>query len=335
MNIVNFDHSHLPKASELLKSCYEMEREHVPFLPKIESFPDLTHFADNQLGVAAFEGNRLLGYLCAYNPMEDAYGTTNVRGIFSPIHAHGVSPVVSKVTSVNSGISDRDRIYTLMYQAAAEKWVRDGILNHAIALYTHDNEAINSFFYNGFGLRCIDAIRELNDIPKMVSTPDSTGKDMIYEEVPRKAWGNLLKCHNGLISHISNSPIFMCFDSIDEEELYNRTSQDVRYFAVRLKDEYIAYVKIGAHGENFVTEQDLMMNICGAYCLPEYRGKGIYHNLIVTLMETLKREGILLLGVDCESFNPNARGLWLKYFTEYTHSVVRRIDDKAIGGIKK
>jgi len=34
--------------------------------------------------------------------------------------------------------------------------------------------------------------------------------------------------------------------------------------------------------------------------------------------------------VDCESFNPTARGFWLKYFKEYTHSVVRRIDEKAV-----
>jgi len=34
-----------------------------------------------------------------------------------------------------------------------------------------------------------------------------------------------------------------------------------------------------------------------------------------------------LLGVDFESFNPTASNFWLKYFTEYTHSVVRRIDD--------
>lgn len=48
-------------------------------------------------------------------------------------------------------------------------------------------------------------------------------------------------------------------------------------------------------------------------------------------MEVLyKAEGYLLLGVDCESFNPTARGFWLKYFTPYTYGLVRRIDDNAI-----
>jgi hypothetical protein len=36
------------------------------------------------------------------------------------------------------------------------------------------------------------------------------------------------------------------------------------------------------------------------------------------------------LGVDFESLNPTAYGFWLKYFDAYTHSVVRRIDEKAV-----
>ena len=73
-----------------------------------------------------------------------------------------------------------------------------------------------------------------------------------------------------------------------------------------------------------------MMNICGAYCMPEYRGTGIFNNLLAYLVTTLKSEGYTRLGVDFESFNPTARGFWLKHFTEYTNSVVRRIDEKSV-----
>jgi len=141
-----------------------------------------------------------------------------------------------------------------------------------------------------------------------------------------------LKLSNGLIAHLGNSPTFMKFNPINEEELYQRSPEGVRYFAVKTEGHYIAYVKISAEGENFVAEDNRMMNICGAYCEPEYRGIGVFHNLLCHLMTILKKDGYQLLGVDCESFNPAARGFWLKYFTEYTHSVVRRIDDKAIGG---
>jgi predicted GNAT family acetyltransferase len=70
-----------------------------------------------------------------------------------------------------------------------------------------------------------------------------------------------------------------------------------------------------------------MKHIQGAYCLPEYRGQGIVQNLLNYLIKKLCSEKNQLLGVDFESFDPTANNFWLKYFTEYTHNVVRRIDD--------
>ena len=63
---------------------------------------------------------------------------------------------------------------------------------------------------------------------------------------------------------------------------------------------------------------------------PEYRGKGVYQNLLNFIMSKLKAEGYVRLGVDFESINPTAWGFWLKHFTAYTHSVVRRADEYAL-----
>jgi GNAT superfamily N-acetyltransferase len=156
------------------------------------------------------------------------------------------------------------------------------------------------------------------------------GVSVSYQEIPREEWGKLLEMHNALRAHLGCSPVFMKFPPITEEELYQEAGEDIRYVTAEVKGQYIAYIKLGKTGETFVSELDSMMNICGAYCLPEYRGIGIYHNLLAFLISTLKNEGYRYLGVDMESFNPNARGFWRKNFTEYTNSVVRRIDDKAV-----
>jgi GNAT superfamily N-acetyltransferase len=156
-----------------------------------------------------------------------------------------------------------------------------------------------------------------------------------YVELFRDEWVLLLDQHNSLIRHLGNSPAFMRFEPLDEEGLYKQTAEDVRYFAAKVNGRSVAYIKLSEHGENFATEVDDMMNICGAYCEPELRGTGIYHNLLCHMMKELKREGYRLLGVDCESFNPTARGFWTKYFEEYTHSVVRRIDEKMIDEVLK
>lgn len=89
---------------------------------------------------------------------------------------------------------------------------------------------------------------------------------------------------------------------------------------------------VSKEGESFVSGVSDMLNICGAYCLSEYRGRNIARGLLGFVAETLKNEGVSLLGVDYESFNPAARGFWPKYFTPYTNGVVRRIDECAIIG---
>jgi GNAT superfamily N-acetyltransferase len=73
-----------------------------------------------------------------------------------------------------------------------------------------------------------------------------------------------------------------------------------------------------------------MKHIHGAYCFPEYRGRGIIQNILNFIIKKLRDENNQLLGVDFESFNPTASNFWLKYFTEYNQSVVRRIDDRFI-----
>ena len=73
-----------------------------------------------------------------------------------------------------------------------------------------------------------------------------------------------------------------------------------------------------------------MRNICGAFCLPEYRGRGIMQGMLDACINVLSMEGFRLLGVDFESFNPAARGFWLKHFVPYTNSLVRRIDESAL-----
>jgi hypothetical protein len=315
MVIKDFNQSHINEAMSLAYVNYEEERQQVPILPKVNQMPDLTYFAENQLGVAVFGGKKMLGFLCAYQPTPDAFGSTNVKGTYSPVHAHGI-------------IGDnRDRIYSLLYQAAAEKWVKVGITSHAVCLYAHDKLSINSFFYNGFGLRCIDAIRPMEEI---LSYKNELKEDSVcaYIELPREDYGKLLDLNNQLIDHLGSSPIFMKFPKLEREVFLQKNTEDHRYFAAAINNRYIAYIKVGNDGENFATEDSSMANICGAYCVPQYRGTGVFCNLLSWIIKTLKMEGYSRLGVDCESFNPNARGFWLKHFTEYTHSVVRRIDEK-------
>ena len=314
MDIVDFDSRYIKQAAKIALQNYENERRHVPVMPIVETVPDLSSFAENGLGVAALEDDVLIGFLCVTGPFSNAFRSTNATGVFSPMGANGAIE------------SRRSEIYARLYEAAAEKWVKAGASSHTISLYAHDQAVQTKFFHYGFGIRCIDAIRNMDEI----TNPSCQG--YIIRELLTEEFNLIFDLNKQLFDHLKNSPLFMYYPSLDDEKLMRTINQKAsRYFALFKEKQIIAYIKITKGGENFICETPDMVNIHGAYCLPEYRGRGIFQNLLNFVIQKLKAEGYKRLGVDFESFNPTAYGFWLKYFKAYTHSVVRRIDEYATG----
>lgn len=313
MIITDFKKSYIKDAEKIACENYGEEKAYTSILPDIVKFPDLADFAANGLGVAAFEEGRMTGFLCCFKPRERIFGSL-ARGCFSPIHAHGAVK------------ENRDMIYQMMYQAAAEKWVGQNIAYHSIALYAHDHEAKNAMFTYGFGRRCVDAIRPMEVIP---CRPCS---GITFEELSRADEGQIIKLRWLLAEHMGKSPCFMCSDINHFEQcLAAGEKRDTRVFIARTGEQIIAFAEISDEAETFVaTETADMCNLCGAFCVPECRGRDVYSNLLNFVIMNMKAEGYKRLGVDYESFNPTANAFWPKYFSEYTHSVVRRIDECAL-----
>jgi len=311
MEILDFEKKHVKEATEIALANYYDEQQFVKALPQVCDIPDLNVFAENGLGVAAFEDGRMIGFLCCCDPFDNAFRATDVRGVFSPMGAHAA------VTT------NRAKIYAAMYQAAGAKWVKAGAVSHAICLYAHEEELQKHFFYYGFGLRCLDAIRPMELIDCRSCA------EYEFTELSQAEVHSVYPLHLALYSHYRESPFFMNRKPETLEEFVISSLQDEgRYFVAKQNGKLCAYLKIAASGETFVAMGSTYRHIRGAYCLPEHRGKGVYQNLLNFAIATLKREGYTRLGVDFESFNPTARGFWLKYFTAYTNSVVRRIDER-------
>lgn len=312
MKITPFTKEHCEEARRIVRENYEEERCLVTALPNIDHIPDLTRYADNGLGVAAFEDGRMVGFLCGCDPWENAFDSPAI-GTFSPLHAHGAVSL------------DKGRIYQRLYQAAAREWVTRKITYHGIMLFAHDETVLGTFFRYGFGLRCVDSIRTLDPIecPRV--------EDMTYQPLPKAEVGRIRNLRRNLSDYLGDSPCFL-YSSDEEYDAWlkraeNRDSQV--YIAVQ-GGIIVAYVEIQDEGENFVTRIPDMKNVCGAFCLPEHRGKGVLPNLLNFAMGELKNQGFARLGVDFESYNPSGSSAWNKHFVPYTHSVVRRIDEGAL-----
>jgi len=306
-----FSQQHLHEARRLALSNYEEERRQVPMLPQVAQTPTLEDFSADGRGVVLCEGSRLLGFLCWYEPIELFFGLS--YGIWSPPHSHA---------TIEEG---RSEIYDRLYQAMAERLVAENVFTHAVTLYAHDETAIRSFFDNGFGNRCIDAIRETT--PQRAPLCEGISFRAAHEDDAAA----IAPLNNGLQRHLNSSPTFMPFShEYTAAEIVKRIAEGGTYrhtVAVR-GDQVIAYLGVHEQGENFATEDESMFNITGAYTLPEYRSTGVSSALLEWTMARLREAGYARCGVDCESLNPTARKFWLKSFVPYTYTVVRRIDER-------
>ena len=157
MEIVEFTKEWIPQAIILIEKNYVEACDTIGVLPRMTAIPELDTLCENGLGVAAVVDDNMVGFLSAYGPWKPVFCTPDTSGVFSPLHAHAVQQEL------------RSKIWQKLYQAAAKTWVMQGASSHAITLYSHDSIAKESLFLYGFGVRCVDLMRNMTDIIEKLS----------------------------------------------------------------------------------------------------------------------------------------------------------------------
>ncbi|RPH75570.1 hypothetical protein EHM76_01345, partial [bacterium] len=158
--------AHLEEAAALFARAYKEQRALTPDLPSRHEQPEhllarLKWLLDHHPGVAAVEGGRLVGYLSGI-ALEEFKGEH--PGVYCPEWAHAARG------------EDRRGIYQQMYNHLSRSWVADGRYNQAITILAGDAEARDLWFWNGFGLLVVDAVRPLNRIEDGVAPAGFTIK---------------------------------------------------------------------------------------------------------------------------------------------------------------
>ncbi|SHJ09885.1 Acetyltransferase (GNAT) family protein [Clostridium cavendishii DSM 21758] len=308
------DEKYIEDAVRLAKKQYDIEQKYIDALYEKDYTDTLTGLIydifKRKCGVIAVDKGNVLGYLSFIGGINGQFG--NVKGSFSPLYANAY------------GEEDRGRLVSLLFQHASKEMIKEEIFSYAICVYGHDDEIIKSLTMNGFGIRCSDGIRNV-DKPLKVKV----NKDYSYEEIHYNEAACLLSLKNGLVRHMKNSPTYLYDKEFTINEFIERCiNRNSRFFIARDKLDIIGYLEITNSGETFITEEEDYLHICGAYLKESYRGKNIYQSLLSFVIETLKKDGIKRIGVDCETINPTALRFWGKYFDNYTYSFVRRVDER-------
>lgn len=307
---------YLEDAVKLAQAQYNMEQKHIEALYEKDYKDVLTDLLSNIFkrnhGLVAVERGKVLGYLSFWGSVNGHFG--NVKGSFSPLFANAYCG------------ESRDKIASLLFQYTSEEMTKEEILSYAICLYSHDVKIIKSLTLNGFGIRCSDAIRNVN---KPLNIKINT--EYSYDEIYYGEEGCLLALSNSLVRHMRKSPTYFPKEELSEEEFTKRChNRQSRFFIAKDKSEIIGYLEIANEGETFVTGEPDYLHICGAYLKEDYRGENIIQSLLSFVIEILKKDGIKRLGVDFETINPAASRFWGKYFDSYTYSLVRRIDERIL-----
>jgi len=307
---------YLEDAVKLAQAQYNMEQKHIEALYQ-KDYKDvltdlLSEIFKRNYGSVAVERGKVLGYLSFWGGINGLFG--NVKGAFSPLFANGY------------GGENRGKMVSLLFQHGSEEMIKEEILSYAICVYSHDVEVMTALSMNGFGMRCSDALRNV-DNPLHIQV----NREYSYEEIPYSEGSCLLPLKNNLVRHLRKSPTFIPNEELSEESFIDLCCRrQSRFFIAKDKSEIIGYLEITKDGETFISEEPDYMHLVGAYLKEDYRGKNIYQSLLSFVLETLKKDGIKRLGVDCETINPTAIRFWGKYFDKYTYSFVRRIDERIL-----
>lgn len=303
-------------AVKLAQAEYNMEQKHIEALYEKNYHDVLTNSLNDMFkgkyGAVVLERGKLLGYQSFWGGWDGHFG--KVKGSFSPLFANAV------------GGENRGKTASILFQHVSEEMVKEEILSFAVCKYSHDVEIATSLIMNGFGIRCSDAVRNVDKLLNI--QPNS---EYIYEEIHYSEAGCVLLLKNSLGKHLRKSPTYFPNEEFSEKDfiaLCNRRQS--RFFIAKDESDIIGYIEIIEGGDNFITDEPDILNICGAYLKENYRGKNILQSLLSFVLETLKKDGVKRLGVDCETINPTALRFWGKYFDNYTYSFVRRIDERII-----
>ncbi len=314
MEIIPFREEFLSQAAGLFVANFRKQRQATPILPEALENPLRVAGMLNELflscpGVAAIENGQLLGFMGWY--IVEHFREADITGAYCPIWGHGVSGDATGATAV----------YRSMYRTASAYWATRGCGVHAISLLANDHQAEKTWFWNGFGLTVVDAIRPIQ--PLNVQPGDSL--------VVRKAASQDVEMVARLdIEHwrqYSEAPIFMATPGPDSPEAIRAFIDDPNntIWLCEIKDELAGMMRFEGrgHGATEIVQSETSIAISGAYTRPQFRGKGAAVAILDAALRYYGERGFERCSVDFESFNPEAANFWMKYFEPVSFSLTR------------
>jgi GNAT superfamily N-acetyltransferase len=287
-------------------------RSIVPILPDLMEATDrivtkLTRLSDMCPGVVALDGGKLLGYMAWF--VVDHFRGTERTCAFCPEWGHGAV----------EGL--KPQIYRAMYRVAAGYWAESGCQVHGLTLLAHDAQAEKVWYWNGFGMAVVDAIRSIQPL-EGVSPDDVCVRKATLDDVDTLA---VMEIEHR--QHYLEPPVLMqAYHPVNAEALAQFISEPQNSLWVALDgSDYMGYMRFEVNNTDsaaIVIAPDRISNT-GAFVRPQYRGNKIAARILNAALRDYAVQGFKRCSVDFESFNPEAAAFWLRYFEPVCFSLLR------------
>jgi GNAT superfamily N-acetyltransferase len=312
MEILSFTQQYLPAAADLFVRNFSDLRKAVPALPATLEDEKLIAGKINGLlqgrpGIMALENRRLIGYLTWL--VADHFRNTDRRGAYCPEWAH-------------AAVAERQSaVYRALYREAARQWAAQGCQVHAITLLAHDQEALQTWFWSGFGMGTVDAVRPMQLLEGFPQTQLMIRRAVIADTDALESLDRE-HCH-----YYTQSPVFMALpksDNAEEFRMFLAAPKNSIWLALA-DNRLVGFLRLDGYendGADALSSPE-MVKISGAYVLPTYRGRGANSAMLSAALHYYADLGMTCCAVDFEAFNPDAAAFWLRHFQPVCLSLMR------------
>lgn len=312
LRIIPFREDLLEEAAGLFVTNYKALRQAVPVLPpNMEDSQAVAKMLAELMkispGLAAVENGRLKGYLGWW--LIDGFRNTRRKAAYCPVWAHA-----AEAQALES-------IYSALYREAAGQWHAAGCQVHALTLLANDKAAERFWFWNGFGMLVVDAIRSIQ--PLQVVYPQK----LEIRRAGIEDAGAIATLEVEHWAHYAQPPTLMAPQTPEDAAGYRNFLGDPQnsVWLACAGSEVVGYMRFEAQsfGAVEIVRSEKTTAITAAYTRPPYRGQGAAPALLDAALRHYGALGYERCSVDFESINPEAAYFWLKTFTPVCFSLNR------------
>lgn len=312
MELCLFTPQHLSAAVELFLNHFSTLRQSVPTLPAtLENEPliagKIQCLLESNPGVVALEEGHLVGYLTYL--CIDNFRDAGRRAAYTPEWGHAVAPPYQAVA------------YRSMYRHLAHHWAAQSCQVHAVTLLANDPDTLQTWFWNGFGMAVVDAVRPL----QMLSSAKRTS--LIIRQARLSDAESLAALDAEHVRYYTQSPVFMALRESQTAESFRQFLGGVEnsVWLALDGDLPVGFLRLDGYevdGADAIAAPETVF-ISGAFLQPAYRGRGASTTMLDAALRYHAGRGKTCCAVDFEAFNPDATTFWLRYFRPVCLSLMR------------